>query len=245
MHAPSPGVPATPATLHVPMRVDTPALRVAVLASGRGSNLQALLDARAAGRLAIEPVLVASDKAQALALRRAEAVGIPTLALDPRSYPDRAAHDAALFARIADHAPDLIVLAGYMRVIGAAALEAWHGRIINIHPSLLPLYRGLHTHERALAAGDAVHGSSLHYVTAELDGGPLIGQAQIAILPGDTPDTLAERLLPCEHRLMVAGVTLIAARRLELDGARVCLDGRPLAQPLRLVGDALEPAPTA
>ncbi|HEX7768414.1 MAG TPA: formyltransferase family protein, partial [Dokdonella sp.] len=125
-------------------------LRVAVLASGRGSNLQALIDARRNGALDIEIVLVAGDKAQAQALRRAEAVGIPTLALDPRGYPTRAAYDTELFARIAASAPDLVVLAGFMRILDPSVLEPWSGRIINIHPSLLPKYPGLHTHRRAL-----------------------------------------------------------------------------------------------
>ncbi len=231
---------ATPAP-----RARAAALRLAVLASGRGSNLQALMDARELGRLPVEFVLVAGDKAEAQALRRAEAAGIPTLALDPRGYPDRAGFDRDLFGHIGAHAPDLIVLAGYMRVIDAAALGAWNGRIINIHPSLLPRYRGLHTHRRALAAGDSRHGSSLHYVTAELDGGPLIGQAEIAIHAGDTPTTLAERLLPYEHRLLVAGVGLIASGRLSLGDAGVCLDGQVLQEPLRLVGDQLQVAAAA
>ena len=219
--------------------VPPPPLKVAVLASGRGSNLQALLDARRDGRLAIDLVLVASDKTEAPALRRAEEAGIPTLALSPKGFPDRASFDAGLFARVAGYAPDLIVLAGYMRVIDGAALDAWSGRIINIHPSLLPKYRGLHTHRRALAAGDALHGASVHFVTAELDGGPLIAQAEIEVHPGDTEDSLAERLLHREHRLLVACVELLAARRLALGTHGACLDGLPLGAPLRLEGDRL------
>ena len=213
-------------------------LRVAVLVSGRGSNLQALIDARDAGTLPIELVLVASDKVAAPGLRRAEAAGIATLALAPRSYPTRAAFDRELFARIAAHAPDLIVLAGFMRILDGAVLAPWQGRIINIHPSLLPKYPGLHTHERALAAGDAEHGSSVHFVTAELDGGPLIAQARIAIESGDTPDALAQRLLPHEHRLLVACIDLIARRRLALREGRVMLDGQALPHPLQLAAGA-------
>jgi len=209
------------------------ALRVAILASGRGSNLQALIDARVAGT-PIELVLVASDKLHAPALRRAEAAGIVTLALDPKGFATRAAFDAELFARVAAHAPDLIVLAGFMRIIDPAALAPWAGRIINIHPSLLPKYPGLHTHRRALEAGDPLHGATVHYVTAELDGGPPIACVEIAVRPGDTPETLAERLLDDEHRLLVATVGLIAAGRLAFDGARVLLDGAPIAAPLRL-----------
>ncbi len=212
-------------------------LRIAVLASGRGSNLQALLDAQLDGRLPIEIVLVASDKAHALALRRAEAAGIATLALNPKSYLNRAAFDADLFARVAAHAPDLIVLAGFMRILAPDALAPWTGRIINIHPSLLPKYRGLHTHQRALDAGDAVHGTSVHFVTAELDGGPLIAQAEIPVLAGDTADLLAERLLTQEHRLLAASVALIAAGRIALSDAGVVHDGKPLASPLCLAND--------
>lgn len=209
-------------------------LRVAVLVSGRGSNLQALIDARAAGQLPIELVLVASDKVAAHGLRRAEAAGIATLALTPRSHPTRAAFDAELFARIAASTPDLIVLAGFMRILDGAVLAPWHGRIINIHPSLLPRYPGLHTHERALAAGDAEHGSSVHFVTAELDGGPLLAQVRIPIHAGDTPETLAQRLLPHEHRLLLACVDLIARGRIELAAGEVRLDGAALPAPLQL-----------
>ncbi|MEO6688674.1 MAG: phosphoribosylglycinamide formyltransferase [Dokdonella sp.] len=209
-------------------------LAVAVLASGRGSNLQALIDARRAHDLPIDIVLVASDKAQAIALRRAEDAGIPTLALNPKSYPDRATFDADLFARVAAHQPDLVVLAGFMRILDPVALAPWLGRIINIHPSLLPKYPGLHTHRRVLEAGDATHGASVHYVTAELDGGPPIAQAQIPIVSGDTPEALAERLLEKEHRLLVECVALIAACRIALGATGVSLDGRLLASPLQL-----------
>lgn len=237
-HADGAGVtPADAAPLPNPKpQSQIPALRLAVLASGRGSNLQALLDARRDG-LPLEFVLVASDKADAPALRRAEAAGIATLALDPAAYPDRAAFDADLFARVAAHAPDLVVLAGFMRVIDAAALAPWAGRIINIHPSLLPKYRGLRTHERALAAGDAVHGASVHYVSAKLDGGPVIAQAEIPVQAGDTPAMLAERLLVQEHRLLTATVALIAAGRIALVDDGVRLDGARLAAPLRLDAD--------
>jgi len=209
-------------------------LRIAVLASGRGSNLAALIAARDAGTLPVEFVLVASDKASAGALRLAEAAGIPTLALNPKSYPDRPTFDRELFGRIAASGADLLVLAGFMRVIDGSALAPWAGRIVNIHPSLLPKYRGLHTHRRALEAGDAEHGASVHFVTAELDGGPLIAQARLAIETGDDEETLARRLLPLEHRLLPAVVALVAAHRLALGEAGVLLDGQPLRAPLQL-----------
>jgi phosphoribosylglycinamide formyltransferase-1 len=212
-------------------------LPIAVLASGRGSNLAALIDARAAGRLPIEFTLVAGDKADAPALRNAEAHGIPTFALDPKTFATRAEFDAALFANVAASGAQLVVLAGYMRILDPAVTAQWAGRMINIHPSLLPKYRGLHTHRRALKAGDAEHGSSVHFVSAELDGGPVIAQVRIAIRPDDTEDTLAERLLPKEHRLLVACVEAIARGRVrERDGQTWC-DGRALAAPLRLGAD--------
>lgn len=214
--------------------------KVAVLASGRGSNLAALLEARARGELPVEFVLVGSDKADAGALRLAEAAGIPTLALDPRGYPDRRAFDLDLLARIAASGAEWLVLAGFMRVIDGEALRPWVGRIINIHPSLLPRYRGLHTHRRALAAGDREHGASVHFVTAELDGGPVIAQARLAIDPGDDEERLAQRLLPLEHRLLPAVLALLAKRRLQWQAGAVVCDGRPLSTPLTLGEHGLE-----
>jgi len=207
-------------------------LRVAVLASGRGSNLKALIEARRRG-LPIDLVLVAGDSASAPALRLAEDGGIETLALDPAGYADRASFDADLFARVAGYSPDLIVLAGFMRILDAAAISPWIGRMINIHPSLLPKYRGLRTHERALAAGDVVHGASVHFVTPELDGGPVMAQVEIPIVAGETPAALAARLLPCEHRLLSTCVALIAEGRIALDGEIVRHDGKALAVPLK------------
>ena len=215
--------------------------KVAVLASGRGSNLAALLDAQARGALPIEFVLVGSDKAGAGALRLAEAANVPTLALDPRSYPDRRAFDLDLLARIAASGADWLVLAGFMRILDGEALKPWVGRIINIHPSLLPKYRGLHTHRRALEAGDAEHGASVHFVTAELDGGPVIAQARLAIEAGDDEERLAQRLLPLEHRLLPAVLGLLVSGRLQWDGQAPRFDGRPLAAPLRLSDGGLQP----
>lgn len=213
------------------------ALRIALLASGRGSNLTALLAARESGRLPIEFVLVASDKPAAAALRLAEQAGVPTLALDPRSYPSRADFDRELFARVAASGAQLLVLAGFMRILDGAALAPWVGRMINIHPSLLPKYPGLHTHRRALEAGDREHGASVHYVTAELDGGPVIARVELPVEPGDDEHRLAGRLLPLEHRLLPAVVDLIAHDRLRLRDGRVWLDGVPLSAPLQLQAD--------
>ena len=214
-------------------------LRVAVLASGRGSNFAALLLARECGDVPIEFVLVASDKANAGALALAESAGVPTLVLDPRQYPDRRAFDLELFGRLAESGAELLVMAGFMRIIDGEALTPWIGRMINIHPSLLPKYRGLHTHRRALEAGDREHGASVHYVTAELDGGPVIAQVRMAIEPEDDEQRLAQRLLPLEHRLLVAVVADIAAGKLALEHDTVQFDGRALAQPLQWIDDGL------
>lgn len=216
-------------------------LRLAVLASGRGSNLGALMAAQREPDARFEIVLVAGDRPEALALRIAEEAGIATLALDPRGYADRARFDADLFARIAAYAPDLVVLAGFMRILDAAAMAPWIGRMINIHPSLLPKYRGLKTHERAIRSGDEVHGASVHFVTPELDGGPVISHVEMPIEAGDTPASLAARLLPLEHRLLAATVDLVARRRIALAGNRVDFDGAQLEAPLRLAGRSLAP----
>lgn len=215
-------------------------LRLAVLASGRGSNLQAILDAIAAGRLHAEVVGVFSDRPRCGAIARAQAAGIATAAMRPADFESREAFDECLFSRIDTVHPDLIVCAGYMRLLGAAQVEAWSGRMINIHPSLLPLFKGLRTHEQALAAGVAEHGASVHFVTCELDGGPVIAQARVPVLPADDVATLAERVLAREHPLLLATLALFADRRIELgeDGVRV--DGRPLGTPLPLGDDALE-----
>lgn len=209
-------------------------LKVAVLASGRGSNLAAMLAARDRGELPVDFVLVGSDKASAHALRLAEAAGVATVALDPRSYPDRRSFDLDMFERIAASGADMLVLAGFMRILDGDALKPWVGRVINIHPSLLPKYRGLHTHRRALEAGDREHGASVHFVTAELDGGPLIAQARITIHPGDDEEALTQRLLPLEHQLLPTVLSLLASRRLRWADDTPQLDGQPLRAPLAL-----------
>jgi phosphoribosylglycinamide formyltransferase-1 len=209
-------------------------LRLAVLASGRGGTFAALLAAQQDGRLPIEIVALLSDRRMAEALTIAESAGIATVALRPRDYPDRVSFDRALFARAAEFAPDLIVLAGYMRVIDSSVVGEWRGRMINLHPSLLPNYPGLQTHERVLAGGDNLHGASVHYVTAELDGGPLIAQVRMPVIAGDTAETLAARLRPLERQLLVRVVELITQRRLALGPSTVEFDGQALAAPLQI-----------
>lgn len=210
-----------------------------MLASGRGSNFAALLAAQASAQLPIRICALLSDKRTAHALLLAEDAGVAAIALTPRDFADRAAFDRALFARAAECSPDLIVLAGYMRVIDSAVIEQWRGKVINIHPSLLPKYPGLHTHARALEAGDTVHGASVHYVTAQLDGGPVIAQVELPILAGDTAESMAARLLPLEHRLLVATLGLIARGRVQLGADGVEFDGAVLPVPLRLQPDGV------
>lgn len=215
-------------------------LRVAVLASGRGSNLQALIDAQRAGELAIELVGVFSDKALAPALERARAAGIHAEALDPRDHYDRLAFDAALFERVESIQPALIVCAGYMRMISESVVDSVGVPMINIHPSLLPAYQGLRTHERVLRAGDRVHGASVHFVTAELDGGPVISQVRMDVREGDTAADLAQRLLPLEHRLLVATVDLVSRGDVIATPLGIALDGALLEAPLVLQGTELK-----
>ncbi|MFS4437724.1 phosphoribosylglycinamide formyltransferase [Paracoccaceae bacterium GXU_MW_L88] len=176
--------------------------RVAILISGSGSNMVSLVKDMQAADYA-EPILVLSNKASAGGLEKAEALGIPTQTV-PSKGRAREEFEADLDAALREANPDVICLAGFMRVLNAAFVRKWEGKMLNIHPSLLPKYKGLHTHARAIEAGDAVHGCTVHLVTPELDDGPILGQAEIPIEAGDTPDSLAAKLLPHEHRLYPA-----------------------------------------
>ena len=176
-------------------------LRVAILISGSGSNMVALARSMGPDHPG-KPVLVVSNVPDAGGLDKAAAMGIATAVVDHRPYgKDRAAFEAALNAVLEEARVELICMAGFMRILTPAFISRWQGRILNIHPSLLPKYKGLHTHARAIEAGDAEAGCSVHEVTAELDGGPVLGQARVPVLPGDTPETLAARVLVEEHRL--------------------------------------------
>ncbi|MEO6064564.1 MAG: phosphoribosylglycinamide formyltransferase [Lysobacterales bacterium] len=208
-------------------------LRVAVLVSGHGSNLQALIDARDKG-LPVDLVGVFSDRANAPALKRAGKAGIAAMCLRVAEFGDEATYQRALFATVAASRPQLVVCAGFMRIIGEAALAS-SVPMINIHPSLLPKYRGLDTYRRTLEAGDKVHGASVHRVTKDLDGGPLIAQVRIPIARGDDAVSLARRLLPLEHRLLVACVRAIAHGDVAFasDGG-VLYRGATLDRPLQL-----------
>ncbi len=175
--------------------------RVAVLISGGGSNMVSLVTSMTGDHPA-RPVLVLSNRPAAGGLEKAAALGVPTAVVDHRPYgEDRASFESALDAVLAEAAPDILCLAGFMRVLTPGFVRRWQGRMLNIHPSLLPKYRGLHTHARALAAGETEHGCTVHEVTAELDDGPILGQARLEIRPDDTADSLAGRVLVLEHRL--------------------------------------------
>jgi phosphoribosylglycinamide formyltransferase-1 len=213
------------------------ALNVTVLVSGSGSNLQALIDARQSGRLNIEIGHVISNVATARGLQRAEQAAIPTSVLEAGTFADREAFDQALALLVAAGSPDLVVLAGFMRIIGPAVLTPFQGRMINLHPSLLPLYRGTNTYQRALDAGDGQHGASIHFVTEELDGGPVIAQVVIPVRQGDDAAGLAARLAPMEHRLVVATVELFTTHRVESSDGQVYVDETMLERPLRLQAD--------
>jgi len=208
--------------------------RLVVLISGRGSNLQAILDQAASGELPVEVAAVISNRPGVHGLERARQARVPALELDHKNFPDRPEFEAALIELIDRQQPNLVILAGFMRVLTAGFTEHYRGRLFNIHPSLLPKFRGLHTHERAIAAGETEHGATIHFVTAELDGGPLIVQARVPLLPDDDPDILAARVLKQEHRLYPQAIRWFAEGRLKLEGEQVWFDGEPLMKPLRL-----------
>ncbi len=192
--------------------------RVAVLISGRGSNLQALIDATDQKGFPAEVALVISDRPDAQGLQRAERAGIARLVLVPKELGGRAAFEGALDEALREAGIDLICLAGFMRILGADFVARWQGRLINIHPSLLPAFPGLDTHQRALEAGVKLHGCSVHFVDAGVDSGPIIGQAAVPVLPDDDADGLADRVLAAEHRLYSRCLELICLDQVQLLG---------------------------
>jgi phosphoribosylglycinamide formyltransferase-1 len=212
----------------------TARLPIVVLLSGAGTNFAAIAAASAAGRLPVEIRAVLSDQPAAQGLVKARALGIAAESLAPAAYADAAAYNAALAARILAFAPRLVVLAGYMRVLSAAAVARFAGRMLNIHPSLLPALRGLHTHRRALESGAAWHGCSVHFVNEQLDGGPVIAQARVAVREGETEAGLAARVRAREHVLYPLVIGWFASGRLGLENDRALLDGRVLEKPVVL-----------
>ncbi|AKG67715.1 TPA: phosphoribosylglycinamide formyltransferase [Serratia fonticola] len=203
--------------------------KIVVLVSGQGSNLQALIDACQQGRIAATIVAVFSNNAQAYGLQRAEEAGIAAQALDAKDFADREAFDAALAQAIDQYQPDLVVLAGYMRILSNAFVQHYAGRMLNIHPSLLPKYPGLHTHRQAIDNGDAEHGTSVHFVTEQLDGGPVILQAKVPIFPGDEEDEVIERVQTQEHTLYPLVVSWFIEGRLAMRDNAAWLDGERLS----------------
>jgi phosphoribosylglycinamide formyltransferase-1 len=203
-------------------------MKIAVLISGSGSNLQAFIDDAASGRLSAEIALVVSNRADAFGLQRAADAGIATAVVDHKSYENREDFDQALLDALAPHSVDLVILAGFMRILTPVFISTYSGRLLNIHPSLLPKYTGLHTHQRAIDAGDEWGGATVHFVTEELDGGPPIVQARVPILSGDDADALAARVLEKEHRIYPLAAQWFAQGRLSLDERGAILDGEAL-----------------
>ncbi len=201
---------------------------VVVLVSGSGSNLQALIDQFSAPDSPARLCAVISNRADAYGLERARQAGIETRVLDHKAFDGREAFDAALVETIDAFDPQLVVLAGFMRILTGTFVRHYQGRLLNIHPSLLPKYKGLHTHQRAIEAGDTEHGCTVHFVTEELDGGPLVLQAIVPVVAGDTPELLARRVLTGEHHIYPLAVRWFAEGRLRLGEAGVELDGQPL-----------------
>jgi phosphoribosylglycinamide formyltransferase-1 len=195
--------------------------RIAVLISGRGSNLAALIEAARQPGYPAEIALVVSNRPEAAGLTRARDAGIATAAVDHKAFPDRRAFEEALERKLAAAAIDLMCLAGFMRVFTEWFIERWAGRMLNIHPSLLPAFRGVETHRQALAAGVLIHGCTVHYVTLDLDAGPIISQAAVRVLPGDTEETLAVRVLAQEHVIYPRALAAVCEGKVALEGGRV------------------------
>jgi len=209
-------------------------LRAAVLISGTGSNLKALIDAGDSGGLRLEIVRVISNRKDAPGLDHANNAAIPVSVISHADFPDRKAHDAAIVEVLERDRAELIVLAGYMRILGEDFARRYYRRMINLHPSLLPLHKGLDTYNRVLKSGDRETGASIHFVTAGLDSGPVISQVKIPVLPTDDAASLSARLGPLEHKLVVATVKLFCNREIHLEQGAVFHCGHEIGQPLQL-----------
>jgi phosphoribosylglycinamide formyltransferase-1 len=213
-------------------------LPVAVVISGRGSNMEAIVRASHAAGSRYEVVRVIADRETAGGLARAAALGVPTSVVPVKQFADRAAFDTALAREIEASGARLVALAGFMRILSPGFVQRFAGSLLNIHPSLLPAYKGLDTHARALAAGDSHHGASVHYVTAELDGGPVIMQGRLRIRPGDTPESVSARVHALEHIIYPHVCSLIAAGRVQCRNGTVYFDNEPLPGPILEENDA-------
>ena len=210
----------------------------AVFVSGGGTNLQAFIDEVRAGRLALDLAVVISNNPDAGALERARQAGIAEECVLNSEYAERADFDEALASTVDRYQPDLLILAGFMRILTKAFVKRYEGRILNIHPSLLPRFPGLNTHQRVIDEADRIHGSTVHFVTEELDAGPPIMQGRVPVLPGDTAHTLAKRVQAIEHKIYPATAALFAAGRIEYRNGEAWLDSRPLRDPLQYPADA-------
>ncbi len=212
-------------------------LRVAVLISGTGSNLKALIDAMTSAALNLEIVSVISNRQDAPGIKHAENAAIPVSVISHAEFPNRDTHDAAIHGVLQSSAVELVVLAGYMRILGEQFTAKYQGRMINLHPSLLPLYKGLDTFNRVLQAGDNETGASMHFVTAGLDSGAVISQVRIPVLADDDVISLSTRLGPLEHQLVVATVDLFCQRKIRYQQKRLVFEGQLIQQPLQLQAD--------
>ncbi len=198
--------------------------RVAILISGRGSNMMALVEAARAADYPAEIVAIISSRPDAAGLAWAKAQGLPAQAIDHKAFASREAFDDAVHAALTEARVDLIALAGFMRIQSAGFVERWQGRQLNIHPSLLPLFKGLHPHKQALDAGVKISGCTVHFVTEEMDSGPIVAQAAVPVLEGDTPESLAARILQAEHKLYPQALALVASGRARIEDGRVVVD---------------------
>jgi phosphoribosylglycinamide formyltransferase-1 len=212
---------------------------VVALVSGRGSNLRAIAERAHAGDPPVEIRAVVSDREDAAAIEWARAFGLGCAILSPKGFPTRDRYDESLAALVAGFEPKLVILAGFMRILGPSFVDRFEGRTLNIHPSLLPKHRGLHTHRRVLEAGEREHGASVHFVTRELDGGPVVIQAKVPVRDDDDEASLAARVLAQEHRIYPQAVAWFATGRLRFADGAAWLDGRRLDEPV-LLGSGLE-----
>jgi phosphoribosylglycinamide formyltransferase 1 len=213
--------------------------RVAVFISGGGSNMLSLADACQAADFPAEIIAVISDKPTAGGIAKAEARGIKTFVFERKAYADKAEHEAAILATLDEIKPDIICLAGYMRLISGEFINRYEGRMLNIHPSLLPLFPGLHTHQRAIDAGMKIAGCSVHFVTEGMDEGPIVAQAVVPVIAGDTADTLAARVLTVEHKLYPLALKLLAEGKVKMDGGKAILESLSVEEGAKLISPAL------
>jgi phosphoribosylglycinamide formyltransferase-1 len=206
--------------------------RTAILVSGSGTNLQAFIDAVTAGSLDLNLCVVFSNNPNAFGLERAETAGIPTACIQHGDYPDRESFDSAVIAQLDSFQPELLILAGFMRILSPTFVDHYRGKILNIHPALLPMYPGLNTHQRVLDAGDEWHGSTVHFVTEELDGGPRILQGRLRVDPDESADELQQRVQAVEHQIYPEAAGLVGSGRVIFEGDAALIDGQVADEPI-------------